>query len=115
MNLINHFIRQMRFSLKTFGPGSRQKGVCDHIGKELTEIAEGNNDPAEWVDVWLLATDGFWRSLREQFLELTDEEIAELMCEMIDGKQGKNERRKWPDWRTMSGDRAIEHVKGIED
>lgn len=92
-----------------------QKGVCAHIRKELDEIAEGDNDPKEWVDVWLLAMDGLWRSLRDQFVELTDGEIAAMICEMIDAKQAKNEARVWPDWRTQPEGKAIQHVKGIED
>jgi len=115
MNLNEHIIRQMDFSAMAFGPGTRQQGVVDHIRKELVEIAEGDNDPKEWVDVWLLAMDGLWRSLRERFIELTDAEIAEMICEMIDSKQGKNERRVWPDWRTADPTKAIEHVKGVED
>jgi len=117
MNLIDHIHRQMRFSLQAFGPGSRQKGVVDHIRKELVEIEEGDNDHEEWVDAWLLSTDGLWRSVRDnpKFSDLTDREVAEMICDRIDRKQSKNERRVWPDWRTQSPDAAIEHVRGIED
>lgn len=39
------------------------------------------------------------------------ETVAEIACNMIRGKQTRNEARQWPDWRTASADSAIEHVK----
>jgi len=188
MKLEQHIIRQMDFSANTFGPGDRFKGVTDHVQKEMVEIREGRDDPAEWVDVWLLTMDGLWRCLRQQYVEITDLELATMIVElrdaakagivdecvngadpfaklavelellqdgenhdhawvrlnlwatmglyrslriedmtrsvdstralaeaMIEQKQEKNERRVWPDWRTQSPDKAIEHKKGIED
>jgi hypothetical protein len=41
--------------------------------------------------------------------------MAEEAVKMIVAKQGKNELRDWPDWRTQSQDAAIEHVKGKHD
>lgn len=40
-----------------------------------------------------------------------------LNCGCMQGPQGQsvNEARKWPDWRTMSPDKAIEHVREAED
>jgi hypothetical protein len=175
MNLTDHIIRQMDFSANAFGPGSRFNGVRDHILKELVEIEEGNNDPKEWVDVWLLSMDGLWRSFRSDpaFDDNTDREIATIITEMveartpfvdqietirrhvrmgmepanypdrwvvllmaargclqaaiggpdasekadamIEAKQTKNEARVWPDGRNAEPDKAIQHVKGIED
>lgn len=84
MEMIGHIIKQMDFSAATFGPGSRQQGVSDHILKEVVEIAEGNNDPMEWVDVWLLSMDGAWRCLRDQYVEITDFELATMIVELRD-------------------------------
>lgn len=100
-DLVQHLQRQKEFSLKTFGPGSRTQGVLDHIRKELAEIEAQPHDLEEWVDLILLALDGAWRA-------------GHLPAEIAAGiaaKQGKNERRQWPDWRTMSPDQAIEHVR----
>lgn len=101
-DLVAHLYRQRAFSRATFGPGSRQAGVCDHIRKELVEI-EGSMDRREalqeWVDVILLALDGAWRCGYEPH-----EIIGEL-----EAKQTKNELRDWPDWRTVPADKAIEH------
>lgn len=104
MNIISHLRRQRAFSLHTFGPGTRTAGVCDHIRKELKEIEAAPADISEWVDVILLAFDGAWRS------GATPEQIAAA----IEAKQTKNEGRVWPDWRTMSPDRAIEHDRSSE-
>jgi hypothetical protein len=100
-DLIGHLARQRRFSVVTFGPGMRTKGVCDHIRKELAEIEKAPDDLEEWVDVILLALDGAWRSGHEP------EEIARAVA----AKQTKNEARDWPDWRTQSPDKAIEHTR----
>lgn len=115
MDLQAHLTRQIKFSEKTFGPGSRQKGVTDHIKKELVEVEEGGNDPKEWCDVAILALDGFWRSLREHHPDISDEGIAQIMCDHIVAKQNKNERRTWPDWRTMDPNKAIEHDRTGEE
>jgi hypothetical protein len=147
MNLVEHMVRQLTFSGKTFGPGSRLGGVTDHIRKELIELGgppddlenailsrnsalalriathramkrgqvEKPGDPKEWVDVVLLALDGLWRAIDEEANgNLTAQEIAELVVELIEAKQAKNEARDWPDWRTMSADRAIEHDRSAE-
>lgn len=101
-DLVAHLYRQRAFSRATFGPGQRTKGVVDHIRKELAEIEADPSDVMEWIDVILLAFDGAWRAGH------TPEAIAKALHE----KQGKNEMREWPDWRTAPADRAIEHKRG---
>lgn len=100
-----HIDTQRAWSEQTFGPGPRTKGVIDHIKKELKEIEEDPSDVLEWIDVIILALDGAWRT------GLGSQEILDALL----AKQEKNYRRVWPDWRTMSPDQAIEHVKGIQD
>lgn len=100
-DLVAHLHRQKAFSEKTFGPGTRAKGVCDHIRKELNEIESDPADLMEWVDVVLLALDGAWRS------GASPEEIAAA----LEAKLTRNESRTWPDWRTADPDKAIEHVR----
>lgn len=94
-----HLARQAAWSEKTFGPGPRTKGVCDHIRKELLEIEADPLDLREWIDVVILGLDGAWRcgGTPEQI-------IAGIVA-----KQTKNEGRTWPDWRTADPDKAIEH------
>ena len=85
-DLVRHLERQREFSLNTFGPGLRTKGIIDHITKELVEIEENPTDLFEWVDVILLALDGAHRSGH------SPEEIVRA----ISTKQTKNEARTWP-------------------
>jgi hypothetical protein len=98
-DLIAHIYRQRAFSRATFGPGARLQGVVDHIRKECGEIERKPSDLFEWIDVILLAIDGAWRAGH------TPEQIAAA----IGAKQGKNELRDWPDWRTADPNKAIEH------
>lgn len=97
-----HLHRQRAWSSKTFGPGARTLGVVDHIRKELREIEAAPDDLTEWIDVVILALDGAWRAGG------TPEQIIKTLT----GKQARNEARDWPDWRTQSADKAIEHVRG---
>lgn len=94
-----HLARQAAFSLTAFGPGARTAGVCDHIRKELLEIADKPDDLSEWIDVAILALDGAWRCGG------SPEQIIAAMV----AKQTKNEGRVWPDWRTSDPNKAIEH------
>ncbi|MEY5100262.1 MAG: hypothetical protein RJA36_2981 [Pseudomonadota bacterium] len=103
-DLVAHLQRQASFSERTFGPGARIAGVCDHIRKELAEVQESGGSLAEWVDVIILGFDGAWRS------GATPEQIVEAIVT----KQAKNEQRRWPDWRTAEPGKAIEHVRDGE-
>lgn len=112
MNLIEHIRRQMAFSRATYGPGERTAGVSDHIRKELVEITTAPDDglrSKEWCDVAILAIDGWWRALEAEGFPW--DEIPEVIARQLAWKQGKNEQREWPDWRTAPQDRAIEHVR----
>ncbi len=114
MDLKQHLLRQMAFSHATFGPGERTDGVIDHIRKELDEVSRANGEAAEWVDVVILALDGLTRRLAYCLGDEVRRDpnfVAETACNMIEGKQTRNEERTWPDWRTAPKDRAIEHVR----
>lgn len=103
-DLAAHLRRQAAFSERTFGPGKRVEGVCDHIRKELVEVEQSGGSLAEWVDVIILGLDGAWRS------GATPEQIVTA----IEEKQSKNECRRWPDWRTADASKAIEHDRSGE-
>jgi hypothetical protein len=100
-DLIAHLHRQREFSENTFGPGSRTRGIIDHIRKELLEVEAAPAEISEWIDIVLLALDGAWRAGHS----------PEAIATALDAKQTKNERRAWPDWRTAASDKAIEHVR----
>lgn len=99
-----YYARQIEWSRETFGPALRTKGVIDHIRKELVEIEREPHDLSEWIDVVILAMDGFWRHGGK----------AEDLMPALLAKQKKNMARAWPDWRTMSEDRAIEHDRSMD-
>lgn len=112
MDLKQHLLRQMAFSHATYGPGERRKGVLDHIRKEIKEVEDSNGDSYEWVDLVILSLDGLTRRLAYCNGDRRDpEEVAALVCIMLKSKQAKNEAREWPDWRTSSPDKAIEHKR----
>ena len=100
----SHLQTQREWSGITFGPGPRTKGLVDHIRKELAEIEADPSDISEWIDVVILGLDGAWRA------GYTPKQIIAALQE----KQAKNMARKWPDWRTMSPDKAIEHDRSVE-
>lgn len=100
-DLVEHLARQQDFSLCTFGPGMRTKGVIDHIQKELREIANDPTDLMEWIDVIMLGLDGAWRAGH------MPQEIAQALHDKLE----RNKARDWPDWRTADPDKAIEHVR----
>ena len=104
MILEDHIAEQKVFSLNTFGPGTRLNGVLEHVRKELVEIEEsGGQDLEEWVDAWLLIVDGMWRQ------GFSEDQITSA----IKAKFAKNKKRKWPDWRTQSADKAITHIEDV--
>ncbi|WP_295038280.1 dATP/dGTP pyrophosphohydrolase domain-containing protein [Sulfitobacter sp.] len=113
MDLKQHLIRQMAFSHATFGPGERTKGVADDIRKEVQEMLDAGGESDEWVDIVILALDGLTRRLAYCTGDGTEranpDQVAQIACNLIVGKQTRNEARTWPDWRTMSADKAIEH------
>lgn len=142
-DLIAHLTRQAAFSRATFGPGRRTAGVLDHIEEEMEEVrtAQSNEErQKEWTDLVILSLDGLLREIRESLTEdraerlraasmsshfqeavgnaadpVTNDEIARIAVEKIVGKQGVNETRDYPDWRQMSGDKRINHVRREED
>lgn len=116
-----HLTRQIAWSRATFGPGTRQAGVIDHIRKELVEVEEAKSHKdivKEWTDVAILALDGLWRAIgypvgytSDRISVLPTPAIARDAVGSILAKHDKNELRNWPDWRTAPADKAIEHVR----
>lgn len=99
MNLEEYLREQSEFSLKTFGPSCRTRGIIQHIQKELDEINLDPHDLSEWIDVIILALDGYWRHGGNP---------RHIMTHLI-AKLEKNKARTWPDFRSLSEDVAIEH------
>lgn len=98
---LSHLHDQFAWQEKAFGPGERLKPLLKHIRKEVDEVEAHPKDLSEWVDLLVLTTEG---AMRQGF---TPEQIADGWV----AKHWKNERRRWPDWRTADPEEPIEHVR----
>jgi hypothetical protein len=87
-----------RWSLKTFGPGKRTRGLVEHIRRELDEILANPDDLTEPVDVILLAMDLYARAGGKSLLE------------DLRKKHNINTWRTWP--APESEDHPAEHDRG---
>jgi hypothetical protein len=100
-NIHRYNARQRLWSRKTFGNGKRTKGIIAHIRKELAEIEAKPDDLEEWIDVVILALDGYWRHGGEPI---------DLMWH-LQAKQDKNYDRQWP--APGPEDEPVEHVREV--
>ncbi len=109
---ISRFLAEKaRWSRRTFGDGPRTKGILAHISKELAEIMADPLDLEEWIDVFMLATDGYWRAWVARNPERSGdmEQMAQDFIDGIRAKHAKNEARQWP--AAKSQDEPVEHVR----
>lgn len=97
--IVDYVRRQMFWSATTFGRGLRTIGVTKHIEKECAEIRAEPSDLEEWIDVMILALDGYWRHGG----------TAEDLPWRLRAKQDKNFAREWPP--IQPEDQPTEHVK----
>jgi len=84
--LVRYLLRQQHWSAATFGLGRRTVGICRHIASELDEIRAEPTDLSEWIDVMILAMDGYWRAGGNP---------ATLPAALL-AKQRVNLARRWP-------------------
>jgi len=98
-SLAEYVIDQRRWSQVTFGPGKRTRGITQHISKELDEIRAAPADISEWIDVIILAIDGYWRAGGD----------PHGLMQALRAKQAVNFSRRWQP--TTSEDEATEHVR----
>jgi hypothetical protein len=97
-DLAQYLREQREWSTRTFGPNYRTTGLLKHIQKELEEIAANPTDLVEWIDVILLACDGYWRHGGE----------PENLMRDIRAKFEKNRNRQWSPPRD---DEPSEHIR----
>lgn len=89
---------QMEWSKLTFGSGYRTVGITKHIEKELAEIRDKPEDLSEWIDVIILALDGYWRHGGTP---------NTIMRDLL-AKQAKNRTRTYP---VTAEDEPSEHLR----
>lgn len=99
--LAKYLERQKEWSIKTFGNGKRTLGIIRHIEKELKEVEEKPNDLTEWIDVIILALDGYWRHGGG----------TEIIMNILQAKQDNNFTRTYP--FPKSEDEPSEHIRNI--
>ena len=90
---------QKEWSLQTFGGAPRTRGITEHISKELEEIRSDPQDVSEWIDVLILALDGYWRAGGD----------TQNLVKRLRYKQIINRLRSWP--KDVPEDRAVLHSK----
>lgn len=108
MTFKDYLIRHVAWGYEMFGTpadGRGPKGPLDHLKKEIKEIEADPYDQKEWIDAIILSIDGYIRAGGN-----IDGVLYDLFV-----KQEKNFTRKWPDWRLQHPDKAVEHVRGIND
>ena len=99
MTIAEYLERQQTWSEATFGPGQRTGGITKHIEKEISEVRENPRDLSEWIDVVILALDGYWRHGGSP---------DTIMRDLI-AKQEKNFSRRYPP--PVSEDEPSEHIR----
>ena len=99
--LTKYLERQKEWSIRTFGNGKRTLGIIRHIEKELKEVEAKPNDLTEWIDVIILALDGYWRHGGN----------IEIIMNILQAKQDNNFTRVYP--FPKSEDEPSEHIRGI--
>ena len=99
MMLSEYVHRHREWSKKTFGEGLKTIGITKHIEKECEEIRANPKDLYEWIDVMILAIDGYWRHGGR----------PEVLMEALAAKQHINFGRTWP--TNQRDDQPTEHVK----
>lgn len=100
MNELSEFLdNKYAWSLTTFGLGKRTVGNARHIMKELTEIVSEPDDQFEWIDVILIAIDGYMRCGGRSDRLLPDLEIKHFL----------NTKRAYPFPKTES--EVPEHIR----
>lgn len=94
--------RQREWSTRSFGPHRRTEGILRHIAKECDEVRAEPESLEEWVDIAILALDGAWRAGHE----------PQAVIDWLVAKQEENFTRSYPDWRILTEDDPIEHIRG---
>lgn len=96
------YVRDHRaWSEKTFLT-TTATGITKHIEKECVEVRKWPTDLEEWIDIMILAVDGYWRHGG----------LPEELLPRLRAKQRKNIGRKWVS--TGNPDDPVEHDRSDE-
>ena len=92
--------RQIEWSTQTFGTARRTLGITKHIEKEIVEVRAKPDDLTEWIDIIILALDGYWRHGGKP---------ETILCD-LNAKAEINYGRVYP--MPTSEDEPSEHIRG---
>ena len=95
--------RHRSWTYANFGTGRQTLGLTRHIEKELEEIRENPDDLSEWIDVMLLALDGYLRHGG----------TVETLLRDMQAKQDKNFARQWLPGTDEST--PVEHDRSLDE
>ena len=97
--MIEDFLeKQIKWSKETFGDSKRTEGILKHIIKECDEVRENPEDLEEWVDIMILAMDGYWRHGGS----------PKMLMNYLENKLWINQQRIYP---KVSDDEPSHHIK----
>lgn len=97
--MIEDFLeRQIKWSKEAFGETKRTEGILKHINKEVDEVRENPEDLIEWIDIVILALDGYWRHGG----------TPEMLMKDLENKFSVNVKRIYP---KVSDDEPSLHLK----
>lgn len=89
------------WSLSVFGPDYTYGELLAHIRKEVAEVAANPNDTTEWIDIILLAMDGYWRANDRT------SRAQNLMRDLA----AKVEENKYRQWERSAPGEPMEHKR----
>lgn len=97
-----------RWQMKQFGFLPERAGTLKHLEKEIDEIKSDSSDPDEWTDIVFLGIQGLWKTLREKYPHLNEDDITNVMLFSVAQKLTINLARMWP---AADPTRPVEHVR----
>lgn len=104
---LSEYVKKHNFwSRNSFGVHSDPRGLIKHIIKECDEVLEDPTDGEEWVDIIILAIDGFNRCANEATCDNALEYVLQV-------KQQKNMTRSWP--KNADPGEPVEHIRTGEE
>lgn len=96
--IAKYLSQQIEWSQRTFGTAKRTLGITKHIEKEIAEVRAKPDDLSEWIDIIILALDGYWRHGG----------TPETIEADLNTKQKKNFKRQYP---MTNEDEPSEHIR----
>ncbi len=102
-NLGRYATEKMVWSKRTFGEGARTRGLLEHLRDEVNEVEKDPYDLTEWIDIMMLAIDGYWRHGGKNYRLMNDLWKKFEICKM----------RVYP--TPVGPEDMSQHIRGVDD